>query len=102
MNDPTIVPHAERTANLAGLLVSEIRTSRRLRLHLQLARQQRQALADALHAAVATIADLSRKLDRARQASIDLREENRRIVRAKLTDVTHEPGSADVYTEAVQ
>jgi len=101
MPDRPIVPHTEQPANLAAMLVWQIRISRRLRLHLRLAHEQRKALADALHAAVATIADLSRQLDRARQASIDLREENRRIVRAKFSDASREAGAA-AYTEAVQ
>lgn len=97
---------AHRPANLAALLVREIRTSRRLRLHLWYAIEQRRALADALHAAVATIGDLSKKLDRARQNALDLRDENRRIVRAKFTDeppsLDESPSEPRTYAEAVQ
>jgi hypothetical protein len=90
MSIAPIVPEPHPRANLAALLVSEIRTSRRLRLHLRYAVEKRRALADALHAAVATIADLSRTVDRARSTSQALRDELRRYTAARVPAPTRD------------
>lgn len=89
-NDTT----SERPADWRALWLREIRHSRRLKLHVVYAREQRQALREALRAAVAVVADLSRQLDRSRATVQALRDENRRIVRAKFTDDTHMPETA--------
>lgn len=85
-NDTTT---AEHPADLATMLVREIRYSRRLRLHLHRERIRHQHTRETLHVAVAMLRDYDRKLDRARQNAIALRDENRRIVRGKVTDGDH-------------
>ena len=91
----------------AALWLHQIRYARRLRLHVAYAREQRKALRAALGEAVTMIGTLSRQRDRARQHANDLRDENRRIVRAKFTGEMRPPVTGTVTTkpcgaEAVQ
>lgn len=68
---------SDAPANLAGLLVREIRAGRRLRLHLHREHLRHRHTREVLHTAVTMLRDTDRQLDRARQNSADRAEHNR-------------------------